>query len=203
MRESQRQDDIVFEDRPIILPAILAAMSLVFAINLALRGSSLFGGEKEAIGVLLGALLCAFGSVLLFRRDRFAFDTARRQLRWRKWSVAGSSSGEIGFDRIVDVTLDSMSGSEGGGTYRVALRLPDDTLPLTEIYSGPAEDWRPVAERIREILGLDGARSADGNYESLEAQARKIDAVRQLCETQGPGLTEVRAKAAAMETRTD
>lgn len=203
MRESHRQNAIVFEDRPIVLPTILAAMSLVFAVNLALHGEALLSAEKEAVGTLLGALFCAFGTVLLFRRNRFAFDTANRRLYWRKWSIAGSSSGEAGFDEIVDVTLESMSGSEGGGTYRVALRISDRALPLTETYSGNAEDWRPVVGRIREILGMDGSQSADGDIESLMAQGRKIDAVRQLRETEGSGLTEARAKATTAENRTD
>lgn len=203
MRESHRQNAIIFEDRPIVLPVILVAMSLVFAVKLAFHGAALLNGEKEAVGMLLGALLCAFGTVLLFRRDRFAFDTAGRRLTWHKWSIAGSSSGEIGFDDIVDVTLESMGGSEGGGTYRAALRLSDGTLPLTETYSGDAEDWRPVVRRIRQILGMEGSPSTDGDIESLMAQDRKIDAARQLRETEGLGLTEARAKAATAANQTD
>lgn len=193
MRESRRQDVIIFEDRPIVLPAILAVMSLVFAVNLALQGAALLGGEKEAIGTLLGALFCAFGAVFLFRRDRFAFDVARRQLRWRKWSIVGSTSGEIDFDGIVDVTMESMNRSEGGGIYRVALRTPDGTLPLTETYSGQADDWRPIVGRIRDILGLDSEQSANSDTEAHLAQGRKTDAIRQLRETEDLDLTDARA----------
>lgn len=203
MLETRRQDVTVFEDRPIILPATLTAASMYFAVSLALNAGALLIGDKEAIGMLLGTVLCAFGAVLLFRRDRFAFDATNRRLRWRKWSLAKASSGEIAFDDIIDVAMESMNTSDGRGTYRVALRTPDGSIPLTETYSGHVDDWRELAGRIRTIVGLAGERAADGDTDALLAQGRKIDAIRQLRETEGLDMTPARARVEAFARRTD
>ncbi len=202
MLETRRQDVTVFEDRPIILPVTLAAASVFFAVNLALNAGPLLTGDKEAIGMLLGTVLCAFGAVLLFRRDRFAFDATNRRLRWRKWSLATASSGEIAFDDIIDVAMESMNTSDGRGTYRVALRTADGSIPLTETYSGHVDDWHQLAERIRAIVGLTGERPAGGDTDALLAQGRKIDAVRQIRETEDLDLTPARARVEAISRRT-
>lgn len=203
MREFRRDSDIIFEDRPIVLPAVLAVASVVFAVGLTSHFSALLAGDKEAIGIVLGCLLCAFGAVLLFRRDRFEFDKQNRRLRWSKWSLARASSGEVDFADILDVTLESTSGAEGGGSYRVALRTRNGVVPLTESYSGHADDWRPTADRIREIIGHAGERPADGDTAALVDQGRTIDAVRQLRETEGLDLAQAKARVDAMERRSD
>ena len=203
MREIRHSDVIVLEDRPIVLPAILAAASLVFAVGLTSHVPALLAGEKEAIGIVLGCLLCAFGAVLLFRRDRFVFDGSRRRVRWSKWSLARASSGEVDFADILDVTLESTSGAEGGGSYRVALRTSSGTVPLTETYSGHADDWGPTADRIREIIGLGGERPAGGDTAALLEQDRTIDAVRQLRETEGLDLAQAKARVDATERGAD
>ena len=203
MQELRHGHLVIFEDWPIVLPAILAATSLFFGVNLALSAETLPGGGKEAVGMVLGTILCAFGAVLLFRRDRVVFDEAEKRVRWRKWSLAKTSSGEIAFDDIVDVTMESINTTDGGGSYRVALRTPDGWLHLTETYSGHADDMRPVVSRIRTIIGLKGNRPTDGDTASLLAQGRKIDAVRQLRETGGPDLANARARVEAVERRTD
>ena len=203
MQEIEEHGVTVFEDRPIVLPAILAASSVVFAIGLTSRAEALLTGEKEAIGIALGLLLCAFGAVLLFRRDRFEFDTTRRLVRWRKWSLASASSGEIAFSDILDVSLESIGAGEGGGTYRVALRTADRTVALTETYSGDADRWRPTIDRIRDIVGLSDPRPADADTEALVGQGRFIDAVRQLRETEGLDLMQAKARADAARNRAD
>ena len=203
MRESQQHGLIIFEDRPIVLPAVLAATSVMFAAGLVTHLDGLLSGEKEAIGILLGILFSAFGAVLLFRRDRFVFDATARRVNWRKWSLARSSSGEMDFSDIVDVTIESISGADGGGAYRVALRTKDGTVPLTEAYAGSVDRWRPTVARIREILGNAGERSADVDMDSLLDQGRKIDAVRQLRETEGLSLTQAKARVENVDSRVD
>lgn len=203
MRKIERNGVTVFEDRPIVLPAILAVSSLVFAVGLTTRIEALLAGEQEAIGVVLGLLLCAFGAVLLFRRDRFEFDRTRRTVRWRKWSLARTSSGEIAFSDILDVTLESIGTHEGSGTYRVALRTADRTVPLTETYSGKPDRWRPTIDRIRTIVGLKDPRPTDADTDSLVSQGRFVDAVRQLRETEGLDIAQARARADAARSRAD
>lgn len=203
MREIQQSDRTIFEDRPIVLPAILAAASLVFAFGLASHIPALLAGEKEAIGMVLGLLFCAFGAVLLFRRDRFVFDAAHRRLRWSKWSLARGSSGTVDFADILDVTMESIGANEGGGTYRVALRTRDGTVPLTETYSGDAEYWRPLMERLRDIVGLSGDRAADADTHALVEQGRIIDAVRQLRETEGLSITQAKSRVDAARREAD
>lgn len=203
MRETNRHGLTIFEDRPIVLPAVLAATSAMFAVGLASHLDELLSGEKEAIGIVLGILFSAFGAVLLFRRDRFVFDTAAGRVTWRKWSLARSSSGEFDFSEVLDVTIESTSGADGGGTYRVALRTKDATVPLTESYAGSVDRWRPTVARIRKILGHAGERPADVDMESLLDQGRKIDAIRQLRETEGPSLTQAKAKVENVDSRID
>ncbi len=203
MREIQQTDRTIFEDRPIVLPAILAVSSLVFAFGLAWQIPALLAGDKEAIGMVLGLLFCAFGAVLLFRRDRFVFDAAQRRLRWSKWSLARASSGTVDFADILDVNMESIGANEGGGTYRVALRTRDGTVPLTETYSGDAEYWRPLVERLRDIVGLSGDRAADADTHSLVDQGRIIDAVRQLRETEGLSITQAKARVDAAQREAD
>ena len=203
MRETRHDNLIVFEDRPIVLPAVLANASVVFAVGLTSRVPALLAGDKEAIGMVLGLLLCAFGAVLLFRRDRFVFDESHRQLRWSKWSLARASAGAVDFSDILDVTMESIGGSEGGGTYRVALRTKTGTVPLTETYSRDADDWRPLVERLRGIVGLGGNRGADADARSLAGQGRIIDAVRQLRETEGLSTTQAKAKVDAPRHKAD
>lgn len=203
MREIQQTDRTIFEDRPIVLPAILAVSSLVFAFGLASQIPALLAGEKEAIGMVLGLLFCAFGAVLLFRRDRFVFDSAHRRLRWSKWSLARASSGTVDFADILDVTMESIGANEGGGTYRVALRTRDGTVPLTETYSRDAEYWRPLVERLRDIVGLSGDRATDADAQSLLEQGRIVNAVRQLRETEGLSVTEAKARVDAARSEAD
>ena len=203
MREIQQHGLIIFEDRPIVLPAILAAASVMFAVGLASHIDGLLSGDKEAIGIALGVLFSAFGAVLLFRRDRFVFDTEQDRVSWRKWSLARSSSGDFAFSDILDVTIESTSGAEGGGSYRVALRTKDRTVPLTEAYAGSADRWRPTVARIRRILGQAGERSGDVDMESLVEQGRKIDAIRQLRETEGLSLTQARTRVESVDSRLD
>ena len=203
MREIQQTDCTIFEDRPIVLPAILAIASLVFAFGLTSHIPALLAGEKEAIGMVLGLLLCAFGAVLLFRRDRFVFDAAHRQLRWSKWSLARASSGAVDFADILDVTMESIGANEGSGSYRVALRTKDSTVPLTETYSGDADYWRPLVERLRGIVGLAADREADADTQSLLEQGRIIDAVRQLRETEGLSTTQAKARVGAVGREAD
>ena len=203
MREIQHGDVTIFEDRPVVLPSVLAAAALVFAFGLTSHVDALLAGDKEAIGIALGLLLCGFGTVLLFRRDRFVFDPRSRRVSWRKWSLARSSSGELDFSEILDVTLESIGGSEGTSTYRLALRTPDGTVPLTETYAGGVERWRPTIDRIRAIIGLTGERPADADSEALVDQGRDIDAVRQLRETDGLDLVEAKARVDAARRRAD
>ena len=203
MREINRHGLTIFEDRPIVLPAILAATSIMFAAGLASHIDGLLSGEKEAIGMAIGILFSAFGAVLLFRRDRFVFDTSAERVTWRKWSLARSSSGELDFSDILDVTIESISGAEGGGSYRVALRTKEGTVPLTEAYAGGTDRWRPTAARIRRILGQAGERPADADTDSLLDQGRKIDAIRQLRETEGLSLTQAKAKVESIDSRVD
>ena len=203
MREIQQHGLIIFEDRPLVLPAILAAASVMFAVGLAYHIDELLSGDKEAIGIGIGFLFSGFGAVLLFRRDRFVFDAGENRVRWRKWSLARSSSGELHFSDILDVAVESTSGADGGGTYRVALRTKDGTIPLTEAYAGGADRWRPTVARIRKILGHASKRPADVDMDSLMDQGRKIDAIRQLRETEGLSLTQAKAKVESVDTRVD
>lgn len=193
LKEASDGRTVFFEDYPVVLPAIFAAAAAFLASHALVRYQALLGGEKEALGLIFSALFSALTGALFFRRDHFFFDLEQRRLSWRKWSLFKRSAGAVDFAEISGVSVESMSGSDGGASYRVALRTPDGSLPLTETYSGDSDTWQPLAERLRTLLGLTAA-SGDDDLRALVAQGRHIDAVRQLREAKGLSLTDAKAE---------
>lgn len=194
LKEAPDGRSIVFEDRPLVLPAIFGAAATFLAGHAVVQYQALLDGEKEALGLIFSALFAALAAALFFRRDYFVFDLDRRRLSWRKWSLFKRSAGAVDFAEIAGVTVESMSGSEGGASYRIALRTPAGALPLTETYSGDNNTWQPMAARLRTVLGMTAAAGDDDDLRALVAQGRHIDAIRQLREARDLSLTDAKAE---------
>jgi len=70
---------VIFEDRPVVLPAIFGVAAAFLAGHAVVRYEALLDGEHEALGLIFSALFSALGAALFFRRDRFVFDLDRRR----------------------------------------------------------------------------------------------------------------------------
>ena len=141
LKEAPDGRTVIFQDHPVVLPAIFAAAAAFLLGNALVRYQALLDGEKEALGLVFSALFSALAGALFFRRDRFVFDLDRRRMSWRKWSLFKRRAGAVDFAEISGVTVESMGGGEGGSSYRIALQTSDGALPLTETYSGDSDSW--------------------------------------------------------------
>lgn len=194
LKEAPDGRTVVFEDRPVVLPAIFAAAAAFLAGQALVHYQALLAGEWDALGMAFSALFSALVAALFFRSDRFVFDLERRRLSWRKWSLLRRRAGAVDFAEISGVTVESMSSGEGGSSYRIALQTPDGALPLTETYSGDNDTWQPLAARLRSLLGMTTAATGDDDLRALLAQGRTIDAIRQLREARGLSMTDAKAE---------
>lgn len=204
MREKRTGDIVTFEKRAVLIPLIFgaAALFLLYQAVMALVAETPDYGNLAVASV--GALVFSAGAIFLGERSIFAFDRSFRRLRWRRSNVLTAKSGEIRFDDITGVELQSISGSGTSRSYRIMLRARGGDVPMTRGYSGNAEKWRPIAEQIRACIGSGGSDGRDGSdrggdpldsgVAGLVRDGRIIDAVRQLRDTKGLSLKDAQAE---------
>jgi hypothetical protein len=153
---------------------------------------------------LLSAFLC-------LQKSTFAFDGVRRSVTWRVLKFGRQRGGELPFDAIRGITIETSRGESGGQTYRLALVTADGPVSLATPYSSGQEQHHAMREELLTFLkGAGAAVKAQSEYEepiqnlqlaveSLLKQGRKIDAIALLRSEQKLSLTEAHTRVTEME----
>jgi len=114
-------------------------------------------GILIALAVLLVSAIACLYTFLADYTD-FCFNGNTRQLVIHRHFLKGKNGLQtttIPFLQVSQVVL-SKNRSTKGATYRVVLlTLGDDNVPLTKTYSSGLGQHKRLAEKIRDILGLD------------------------------------------------
>jgi hypothetical protein len=87
--------------------------------------------------------------------SHWTFDRARRVAVWKRSRLLWETTGEVSFDSVRGVTIQTGTNNEDyprdPHVYRVALALPGRALPLTQNY-GDREKADRVADAVREAI---------------------------------------------------
>ena len=192
MKERRDGGRIIFEDAPVIVPAVFGAAASFVLGRFVLIQFGLVEPEHPSWTLLLTAAISLGCALVFFRRDSTIFDEAARSLTWSKWTPLGRTGGTIAYDDITGVTVETMSGSESVPSARVVVHTATDTVPLTAHYSASLDRWEPVAIRIRQLVGLSAADLTEDSLRAMVAKGRKIDAIRHLRLKTGMSLADAK-----------
>lgn len=179
IKECQDGSKTVFEYTPILIPAVLAATS-AFLMWVVVGG--LFGllQSDHPIGFsALGAVGMLVMAAWLCRREYMIFDPDRRTVTWSKWSLREHTGGEIPFDDIKHVRVE-VTGSDGVWSHRLVIETAAGQTPMTSHFAGNPDHWEPIAERLRQIVGLKVDDPANADARSLIAEGKMAEAIEAL-----------------------
>lgn len=129
--------------------------ALVFALSFLAAGwrrAEHSGFDAGAITFCVLACIAIAGAFALPNR-KFTFDPLRRIVRWSSNSAFKHEGGEIAFERIRGVVLQTTT-RDAAALYRAALETTDGLIPITLEYSGNQPEAQALAQKIRAALGL-------------------------------------------------
>jgi len=196
---------MVVEDSSLWLAAVFAVISLLLfylAIAKEAKGNYFTGGF-----FLVSAILC-------LRKTRFVFDATQRMVRWNSLLYLKASSGQIPFDDITGIGLETTMGSDAENpNCRLTVLTRQGPVPLALSYSGGSEHCGSLRQRILLFLQSAGVAVAlpiaptgppdttdlEPSIRALLAQGRKIDAIGLLRSTTNIGLAEAKTRIDEME----
>jgi hypothetical protein len=135
---------LVLAHRPVVVPAIAAALVVGVIYETAGDAPTLGAGQWAAAG--MGILVGCFISYLSALRTRIVFDAARGEVRWKHSGWPGRGLGSCPLAEVAGVEVISSPGAE-----RLALSTSEGLVPLTRHFSG-IEPHQKNALAIREWL---------------------------------------------------
>jgi hypothetical protein len=138
-------ETLVLEHRPIVTPAIAAALVFGVVVETARSAPSLDLAEWTAS--VLGISVGSFIAYLTALRSCVTFDSVRQQVRWNHLGWPGRGRGSCPLARITGIRA---RGDEAGNK-RITLTTSEGVIPLTRHYSG-FERHEQVAARVRAWL---------------------------------------------------
>ena len=128
-------DQLIVEDRPWILGAILIAFTMVFAV---IGMAMLADGEAAGLGILGGALIGLLGFAVLVQRLQVIFHRPENYIEIRRKSVFRQSAIRYPLSECAAARLEETAGDESM-LYRVSLDFPSGQSQgrhaLTHYYS--------------------------------------------------------------------
>src|SRR5579862_44075 len=204
----QSPQELVVVDGTRWVSAICAAVAL-FAVYRVISQHAAKGPT------LVGIALLVFFALIADLRKTFTFDGMQRIMRWRGRTILKTESGEIPFDDITDIVIETSTTSSTRGTtsmttYRLTINTARGTIPMAYNYRGAADGLSGLRRQILEFirpgsqsasppLGRAAAESLESSLRALLRQGRKIDAVALLRSTEDIGLTEAMHRIEAIE----
>jgi hypothetical protein len=183
-----------------ILRLLCLACALIALLLFILMFGGGYGESAKAGWAALGvAVLCLAGMVV---NDRsFRFDATSRMVTWRQENLFRAKHGRIPFADVRDVVVvgersrDHDNAVGGYATkYGAALVTAAGNIPLSSHHSRREQDFRELAERVREVLGMP-MQSQEDEAARLVAAGRMIDAVALIRKRDGVDLATARAAA--------
>lgn len=149
--------------------------------------------------------------VLLFwRREVVVFDRGRQLAEWTRRRLFRVDTGTVPFSDIVGIGMETTTGGRSQ-TYRLAILTAQNSVPMSDNYSGNLQNYENLRQDILDFLRLDqsGAMSARGSIlssgiddevsiRSLLRQGRKIDAIELVRTTQQISLADATDRVSAL-----
>jgi hypothetical protein len=135
-------------------PTIGIPASVLGIIGFAGYGAYLMVSGRGALREIAGALVATMMLVLLLgmlESTRFEFDPETRKVFWRRWRLFRTEKGSLPFERITGIVLESHE-SGSADAYRLALRTPDATVPITNGFSKSRSQQQALAQRVQAVL---------------------------------------------------
>lgn len=147
----QADGTYLFTDRPILFTLGAAIFAFNFILGVWHRYQTVHSVDGQVIGFALGVGLSVFGA-LSIPYTHFTFDPARKLITWDTRSFLRGDGGQVAFDAVESVVVQSMEGSRGT-IYRVALLVGDKPIPLGVEYVNEQNRAEKLASTIRGLLG--------------------------------------------------
>jgi hypothetical protein len=147
----------VYADRPWLFTAGAGIAAFSFAGGLWQHFVAVQHVDAAVIGMALGIGASVAGAFCI-PYSRFVFDPARKLITWTTHSVFNTNAGQIAFDNVKSVAIQTTTGDDGVLFYRVALSTADSTLPLGVEYSSNRARAEDLAATLRGILNAGPTR---------------------------------------------
>jgi hypothetical protein len=126
---------------------------------------------------LAGAALFGFGAFLTWRADRFIFEPQSRRVNWIRAIRWREEKGSLPFSDISGVRLE-MTARKNSGLWRIVLDTPAGPMPLVPSFSGSRQSWEPIANKIRDAIGLrDAVDPLERDLKGLLKDGKRIEAI--------------------------
>ncbi len=134
---------------------LCAAVCILVAICMVLTLSKAWRMEVFQ-GVLLAAAFFILIFLILFEHSVFIFDCATSRLAWRKRRAFSLAAGDIKFQEVKDVLIQTSIGDPANPKRRIALLCAEGELPLSASYApDPGGVSELVVDAIKGALGVD------------------------------------------------
>jgi hypothetical protein len=173
-------DELIMSDFPIFTGGASAEGFVSYMSLFIYRLTAHENRFGETYGPLLGALLGGLGAWYFFRKTVVNFDRRIGLASWKRWTVGGTTSGDIPLADIKDVIVELLAGNRGT-TYRIALVTSTGRWPLTDYYVGNSYTCEKVRNALTAFLSLppkSEAVSLEENLRYLVSSGRKVDAIK-------------------------
>jgi hypothetical protein len=108
--------------------------------------------RRKPKGLLLAAFFLLFALIMDLRKT-FTFDARRRVIRWHGRKVFNSESGEIPFDDITEIRMEtSRAGQRDVPIYRLTIITSQATIPMAYGYSGDGDRYSTLRGQILDFV---------------------------------------------------
>jgi len=200
----------IYEDadfRLVVTDSSIGLSVVLFAGGGLLLVVALFGPDAHApFGLIVAACFLLVCAMLLQRTARFVFDRAQRTLTWQRRRILSRSSGQIRFDDIRGIVVETtgLAGEMAGGSYRLALTTASGPIPFSDAYQPDLARYESMRDRIAAFVGSGNASSdrtvsVENDLRELVRQRRILDAVVLLRARENVDLTAARRRIAEIE----
>jgi hypothetical protein len=108
--------------------------------------------RHEPKGLLLAAFSLLFALIVDLRKT-FTFDARQRIVRWQGRKVFKSESGEIPFDDITEIGMETRrAGQRDVPIYRLTIITSLATIPMAYSYSGDGDRYSTLRRQILDFV---------------------------------------------------
>jgi hypothetical protein len=108
--------------------------------------------RHEPKGLLLAAFSLLFALIVDLRKT-FTFDARQRIVRWQGRKVFKSESGEIPFDDITEIGMETRrAGQRDVPIYRLTIITSLATIPMAYSYSGDGDRYSTLGRQILDFV---------------------------------------------------
>ncbi len=133
---------------------LCASACILVAVGMVLTSSKVWRTEAFH-GVLLAAAFFILIFLFLFERSVFVFDCTIGRLAWRKRRAFFSAGGDIMFQTIKDVVIQTSIGGPANPKRRIALLCAEGELPLSASFApDPGDATQLVVDAIKGAIGV-------------------------------------------------